>query len=532
MNMEQPYTQPMGQADEERLIGGRYRIIGEIGRGGMSTVYAAEDVRLPGKVRAVKELRRSFSEFELSAEEARLLMRLNHPNLPQIVDYIQPDANGLEYVVMDYVHGETVEKRLERCGGSMSFDEIASIAISLCGALAYLHEQSPPIIHRDLKPSNIMIDESGHVRLIDFGIARYYKAGQLEDTLLLGTPGFAAPEQIMGTQSDARTDIYGLGAVLYYLISGGVGFEMFPAGPPIIRNEVPAPFFSAVARMIQTNAELRYQTMRQAEEALTAAIPGGRVVNRLTGSRTGDARLASLTAVLSVSPGSGATFVALTVARLLASRGTPMAAFELGGYSSEWAALHGVERDSFISSGANRVEDEIFIKHRESSLEWYCMRDAGLFQKPGGEIAIRKAVEKTALAGRTALLDLSSSWDEKSGLDWLRRAAVIVVVADPYPAKWSAARLRKLHDELAIAREEGAKVLWIANKDTSFKHRKEWLSLFPEAPSAHVPFIEYSELVSLIWSGQWPTARSAFRKTLERSLMPVLNEIRADVRNV
>ncbi len=510
------------------MVGGRYRIVGEIGRGGMSTVYAAEDIRLPGKLRAVKELRRPVPESELSAEEARLLMRLNHPNLPQIVDYIPPNSHGLEYVVMDYVHGETVEQRLHRCGGCMRFEEIASVAIQLCGALAYLHDQSPPIIHRDLKPSNIMIDESGHVRLIDFGIARYYKAGQLEDTLLLGTPGFAAPEQILGTQSDARTDIYGLGAVLYYLISGGVGFDMFPTGPPVIRNEVPAPFFSAVARMIQTNAELRFQTMRQTEEALAAAIPGGRGVNRLTDTRGGDSRIPSLTAVLSVSAGAGATFLTMTLARLLAHAGTPVTACELTGQSLEWAALLGVMTDGdTLGKNSSAGGDGGFVQRKEQSIEWYCQMDAGRMTEPGGEATVRRIIERTVQSGRAALLDLSSRWDDRQGMSWLRRASTILVLADPYPAKWSALRLQKLQVELAAAREEGADVLWIANKDTSFKHRREWLSLFPEEPSAVVPQIDYSDSLDLIWSGQWPTERAAYRKLLERPLVRVLAAIRA-----
>jgi len=516
--MERKDTRPI---EEGRMLGGRYRIVGELGRGGMSTVYAAEDTRLSGKLRAVKEVRRAFPELALSMEEARLLMRLSHPNLPQIVDYIPPDRHGLEYVVMDCVHGETAEQRLHRCDGRMPFEEIASVAIQLCGALAYLHEQSPPVIHRDLKPSNVMIDESGHVRRIDFGIARCYKEGKLEDTLLLGTPGFAAPEQIMGTQSDARTDIYGLGAVLYHLISGGAGFELFPSGPPTIRNEVPAAFFSAVARMMQTNANLRFQTIRQAEEALLAAMPGGQAVIRIGGNR-GGGRMASLTAVLSVSQGAGATFVAMTTACLLAQAGAPTAAFELTGQPHEWSALLGGAAGGASRDTCEAAARSGFIRLKQRSVDWYCRLNSGLSNQWEGDTAVRRLIERALYAERTVLLDLSSGWDDRQGLEWLGRASTIVVVADPYPAKWSASRLQKLQAELAKAKEDGAAVLWIANKDAAFKHRRAWLSLLPETPAAIVPLLDYAESLDMLWDGHWPTGRPACRKQLERSLSRVV----------
>ena len=205
------------------LIGGRYRIHGLIGRGGMGEVYAAEDLRLQGKIRALKANRSSVGTGLRSAEEAGLLMRLNHPHLPLIVDYFPPSGSEtVELVVMDYIDGITLQAYMEQHGGIVPTPRVIEIGMQLAEALRYLHGQQPAIIHRDLKPTNVMIDRSGFVRLIDFGIAREFKPGQVKDTVTLGTPGFAAPEQEGDRQSDARTDVFGLGALLHYLLAGSM----------------------------------------------------------------------------------------------------------------------------------------------------------------------------------------------------------------------------------------------------------------------------------------------------------------------
>ena len=205
------------------VIDGKYEILKEIGRGGMSIVYLAMDKRL-NKQWAVKEIRKRDNsrndEIVVNSllAEANLMKRLDHPSLPRIVDII--DNGSTIYVVMDYIEGEPLSRVLQQYGAQPQ-EIVLEWAESLCGVLDYLHNQTPPIIYRDMKPANVMLKPDGSLKLIDFGIAREFKEENVEDTTCLGTRGYAAPEQFGGkVQTDARTDIYCLGVTLYHLITG------------------------------------------------------------------------------------------------------------------------------------------------------------------------------------------------------------------------------------------------------------------------------------------------------------------------
>lgn len=203
------------------VIDGKYEILKEIGKGGMSIVYLAMDKRL-NKQWAVKEIRKKGSgkndEIVINSllAEANMMKKLDHPALPRIVDIID---NGITiYVVMDYIEGESLDKIL-KAYGAQSEEVVIGWAKQLCDALGYLHMQKPPIIYRDMKPANIMLKPEGNVKIIDFGIAREYKEQKLADTTVLGTKGYAPPEQYSG-QTDARSDIFALGMTMHHLLTG------------------------------------------------------------------------------------------------------------------------------------------------------------------------------------------------------------------------------------------------------------------------------------------------------------------------
>lgn len=204
------------------VIDGKYEILTEIGRGGMSIVYLAMDKRL-NKQWAVKEIRKRGRDendnivVNSLIAEANLMKRLDHPSFPRIVDII--DTGETIYIVMDYIEGESLDKILKEYG-AQSEDLVIEWAKQLCDALSYLHSQDPPIIYRDMKPGNIMLKPDGNLKIIDFGIAREFKEGSFADTTILGTSGYAAPEQYGSRQSDQRTDIYGLGMTLHHLLTG------------------------------------------------------------------------------------------------------------------------------------------------------------------------------------------------------------------------------------------------------------------------------------------------------------------------
>jgi serine/threonine protein kinase len=182
------------------LLKQRYRILAQVGRGGFGAVYRAEDVQLGNRLVAIKEMSQyGFAPQELQQaidafqHEAIMLAGLRHPNLPRI--YEQFAEIGRQYLVMDFIEGQTLETYHSEHGGSLPVEEVLQIGLQLCNVLDYLHSSQPPIIFRDLKPENVMIGQDGQLSLIDFGIARHFKPGQSRDTVAFGSPGYAAPEQ-------------------------------------------------------------------------------------------------------------------------------------------------------------------------------------------------------------------------------------------------------------------------------------------------------------------------------------------------
>lgn len=211
------------------LIDGKYKILSEIGHGGMSVVYMAINEKA-NKTWAIKEVRKEgVLDFEAVRQglivETEMLKRLKHPNLPSIIDVIEDDETLL--IVMDYIEGNSLSKTLSEYGAQPQ-DLVIEWAKQLCDVLGYLHTRTPAIIYRDMKPSNVMLKPDGNLILLDFGTAREYKEKNLADTTCLGTVGYAAPEQYGGMgQTDPRTDIYCLGATLYHLVTG-----FNPSEPP------------------------------------------------------------------------------------------------------------------------------------------------------------------------------------------------------------------------------------------------------------------------------------------------------------
>ena len=213
------------------LLDGKYKILNKIGQGGMSVVYLAMNEKA-NKQWAIKEMRKEKNKnYEIMKQslitETNLLKELKHPYLPSIADIIESDNTII--IVMDYVEGRPLSDILTE-EGTIEEDKVADYAIQLCDVLDYLHSQKPPIIYRDLKPANIMLRPDGKITLIDFGTARRYNYDSISDTTCLGTIGYAAPEQFAGEnlrQTDARTDIYNLGATMYHLLTG-----VNPSEPP------------------------------------------------------------------------------------------------------------------------------------------------------------------------------------------------------------------------------------------------------------------------------------------------------------
>jgi len=268
------------------VLGGRYRIIRLLGEGGMSRVYLAEDNRL-GVQMAVKEnLQISLEARQQFEQEARILAQLSHPNLPRVSDHFTDPGTGRQYLVMEYVEGEDLESTLQRTGKPLPEKPVLIWTEQVLDALEYLHGQHPkPIIHRDIKPGNIRLTPQGKVKLVDFGLVKLLdpKDPRTKTALRgLGTPEYAPLEQYAGAgHTDARSDIYSLGATLYHLLTHvtppDVHQRMLTPGALIPPRQL-SPQLSenterAVLRAMQVYPDHRYQTAREMRRALSGRIP-------------------------------------------------------------------------------------------------------------------------------------------------------------------------------------------------------------------------------------------------------------------
>ena len=279
--VELEMTQPLAIGT---VLNGQYRIARLVGGGGMAWVYQVEELPAgSGILWALKELRPQTEDKaeratarRLFEQEAKLLRGLEHVNIPRIADYFE--ENGRACLVMEFVWGESLEKRLDATNAPLLETDVLKWAIQLCEALEYLHNLQPPIIFRDIKPSNVMVTNTGLVKLIDFGIARTYKAGKKRDTVAMGSENYAAPEQWGKGQTDARSDVYALGATMYHLLANMAPTPAFLPSEPLPLGNYNGALSKKTIRLVEKamdrDRQNRFQSALEMREALIDALPG------------------------------------------------------------------------------------------------------------------------------------------------------------------------------------------------------------------------------------------------------------------
>lgn len=269
------------------MIQGRYLIVQPIGKGGMGEVYLAVDQRL-GSAVALK--RTFFSEdstlgtaFE---REARILARLRHPVLPKVIDHF--GENGDQYLVMEHISGDDIAKRLESANKPFPVSWVMFWSDQMLDALAYLHSHEPPIVHRDIKPQNLKLTDDNHIVLLDFGLSKDFDSTSsgLNSASVAGySPHFASMEQIRGTGTDARSDIYSLAATLYQMLTntvppdaltradamlGGKGDPIKPLNE--LNPEVTPAISDVILKAVAIRQDERYKTALEMQKALRRAF--------------------------------------------------------------------------------------------------------------------------------------------------------------------------------------------------------------------------------------------------------------------
>ncbi len=289
------------------ILDGKFKIVQVLGEGGMGTVYKVEQVDKPGYFRAVKELLISpntteeerKSAIERFDKEIDLLFNLKHPRIPSLI--LSFHERGNNYFVMEFVPGRTLEKILEDNKGPLDEGQVINWMMQVCEALSYIHSRTPPIILRDLKPGNIIVTPDGNVQLIDFGIARRFDPNKRTNTENLGTISYASPEHLGSitapgqkrsvqnpgklVQTDARSDIYSLGATMYHLLTNREPdpIQTPPSGSILAKNprlrtvqiggRVVCPVEQVIIKAMQQDPAHRFQSAEAMRMALQYCLP-------------------------------------------------------------------------------------------------------------------------------------------------------------------------------------------------------------------------------------------------------------------
>src|SRR5512145_2472780 len=257
------------------LLNKRYRIVEILGQGGMAAVYRAVDENLGVDV-AVKENLFTTEEYVRQFRlEAVILASLRQPNLPRVTDHFVIDQQG-QYLVMDYIEGEDLRQRMDRLG-TLPEDEVIVLGAAICDAISYLHSRKPPVLHRDIKPGNVKITPYGQIFLVDFGLAKVVHGSQVTTTGARAmTPGYSPPEQYGTAHTDARTDLYSLGATLYSALTDalpedGLARAMDQTELTPIRKHNPKVarrLASVIEKSLEVKPDNRYQSAEEFKEAL------------------------------------------------------------------------------------------------------------------------------------------------------------------------------------------------------------------------------------------------------------------------
>jgi len=271
---------PLDSLPSGLMFAGRYRIVEELGRGGMGAIYRAIDTKLEEEI-ALKLIRPEIALDTLAIKrfhhELKTARKIVHKNIGRMYELMED--TGTHYITMEYIAGEDLRHLIKR-EGPLPLKKSLGIGMQISSGLAEAH--SLGIVHRDIKPGNIMIDVRGNARILDFGISRSMQAdGMTQQGVAIGTPEYMSPEQIEAVELDYRSDIYSLGIVLYEMVTGSLPFQggtplsvaikhknEAPKNPRELNSRIPEDFEGVILKCLEKNRAERYQSADQLWSAL------------------------------------------------------------------------------------------------------------------------------------------------------------------------------------------------------------------------------------------------------------------------
>jgi serine/threonine protein kinase len=513
----------------------RYVIESLIGRGGMGNVYLAQDLKLAYKKWAVKECELTGYYAHQFAEEANMLAKINHAKLPHVIDFMTSADGKYGYLVMDYMEGPSLQDYFNEKRSQIEVSLVVHIALQICDIFNYLHDFKPhPIIYRDLKPSNIMIDEYEQIKLIDFGIARHFSTDKSEDTIQLGTIGFAAPEQFHGKQTNPRSDIYALGALIYYLLSSGVFAYTRRFKLHEIRNDVDQSLSGLVEQLLAENPDHRFDTIRTFQQALLKLYPqhdltshqleaksSAKAPHRTHGS-------SKLVVVGGLYAGVGSTFISVSLARCLHAESVPHALIEHPTnepdlYSLLFGEMHAPSSYVFV---ADMVKSNSSI---DRSKLWEAGHTAWVPIPPQG-FSKPWSVEDNyqllfGLKMPVLVWDISTNWHDECTRKLCELADEILVVVDASPGKIRRPSSQRTFDLFDTYRALGKSIRFIANREERTHSYPSWVSSLPSLPIEYCAEIPSQYMKQAIQKGNCAQDQPHILEQLKGTFMPLIQKL-------
>lgn len=527
------------------ILDQKYRIVKLLGRGGSGYVYLAENIKI-GKKWAIKEIDCKKESRDYLYAEVEILKKLDHPSMPTVVDLIE--QGGFLYIVENYFEGVTL-KQIIASQQFCSEQNVIKWARQLCDILKYLHDFKPnAIIYRDMKPANVIIDKDNNAKLVDLGIAREYKTGQDGDTVYIGTRGYAAPEQYSGSnQTDARTDIYGLGATLYHALTG-----LNPAEPPYqmapvteVNKNVSKKLEKIINKCTKNDPTLRYQSVDELLEELTNM---NKDINRVQEPNNNVNRCMSskLVFIGSLSHRAGSSFVAANLAAMLASSGLSVSVIEfpinIPYFFDALFISKKTEIKQFISCAHEVKKGHPINKNQafiDSGVAWYILDPT---KSPVYDWTLADTMQLIYSVKQTQiiLVDLSVNWTHSSIHPILSQADNLFVVVDPDPVLIDRTEriegLVDMTDKLNVPVELKTMNLLTKLKaqtdcDIDFIINKytECIDVdhlcLPIRPITKIPYFEPLEVYRSLWEGSLLYYNSQFRDTFNHHFSPLVRRL-------